>query len=478
MALAEKLSELLQKHEKLHNEAREIYERCDKENRLPSKDEDDRIIHIRGTEEKKGGEILELATQISSLRRVLGNEGIGNDPRSGQSLDDMRRSDPLPHEDPANTKNGEHRYSFMNAVYASIPGGGGISGLEKEVSDELIKRTGKRAHTFMMPYHNVNSPVSLTFAEIDRQRRVRDHFHKRTSVFDTGAGAGSIPTILDTDWIELLHNQLVVMAAGATEILDLQGKFAIPRQTQAGTAYWVPESGAVTASNQVIDQVLFAPHTVGAMTDISRRVNELSILQTEVFVKTDLTKDIAIEIDRAALNGSGTSGQPLGIMQNTGITGTRTMSLGTNGGVPTWAGLVELHTIVARSNAAALGEFVYVGNADVEGTLATTAKIGSTFPVFLLDDNSKVYGKRTLFSQQIPSNITKGTANGSLSAIIGGIFNQMILAYWSGIDVLVDPYTGSNTGAVRIVALQDMDIQVRHPEAFAFIVDMISNQTA
>ena len=61
--------------------------------------------------------------------------------------------------------------------------------------------------------------------------------------------------------------------------------------------------------------------------------------------------------------------------------------------------------------------------------------------------------------------------------MIGGVWNQLIAAYWSGVDILVDPYTGSSSGTVRIVALQDMDVQVRHNEAFALIVDMISNQS-
>ena len=162
-------------------------------------------------------------------------------------------------------------------------------------------------------------------------------------------------------------------------------------------------------------------------------------------------------------------------MQNTGITATRTLSLGTNGGAPTWAALVNLFTIVKRGNAGDLGEFSYVGNADVEGTLATTAKIGSTFPIFLLEDG-KVYAKRFLSSQQVPSNLTKGTGT-ALSAIVGGIWNQLVAAYWSAVDILVDPYTGSSSGTVRIVSLQDMDIQVRHNEAFGVIVDMQSNQS-
>jgi hypothetical protein len=135
-----------------------------------------------------------------------------------------------------------------------------------------------------------------------------------------------------------------------------------------------------------------------------------------------------------------------------------------------------MHTIVSRGNAARLGPTTYVGNADVEGTTATIAKIGSTYPVFLLSDDGEIYRRPLLCSQSVPNNLTKGTGTG-LSALIYGVWNQLIFGYWSGVDILVDPYTGSSSGTIRIVALMDLDIQVRHNEAFSVMNDIQSNQT-
>jgi HK97 family phage major capsid protein len=328
------------------------------------------------------------------------------------------------------------------------------------VSQELALRSGKAPQGLLMPYS------TRGVARIEAEKRA----------LDSTAGVGSIPTILDKDWIELLRNKMVVKEAGAREITDLVGQFAIPRQSAAATAYWVAQSGSPTGSNQTLDQVLFMPHTIGAFTDISRRFFELTILDSgEEFVKEDLTAIIARGVDLAALNGSGQSNQPLGLLQNSAITEGNTVSLGTNGGTPAWSNLVEMNTIVGRGNALDLGEAVYIGNADVEGTLATTAKIGTTFPYFLLEDG-KVYNKRFLSTQQLPNNLTKGSGTG-LSPIVYGVFNQLVMAYWSGVDILVDPYTGSSSGTIRVVALQDMDIQTRHNQAFSFILDMDSNQT-
>ncbi len=511
-----KLSELMQKRSKLHDEARELSERSEKENRAMNPDENSRFVAIMGTHKDQGGELMALDQRIQNIHRLNALEIQGNDPRSGLDPDDLmfeveqRKSNPLAHEDPANTRNGKHRYSLMNAV-RDMATGRGLTGLEKEVSDQLEERSGVPAGWmgFKMPHRD----QTLTFRDIDKQRRVAELRQKGLIVdrrnggseltqilsrltdlvemrgvlerrnLSTTAGAGAIPTILEKDWIELLRNSMKLIAAGAREIMDLNGKFAIPRLNAAATSYWVAEAGAPTASNQTLDQVLFVPHTIGAFTDINRRFFELTILDSgEVFVKEDLTAILARGIDLAGLNGTGGSNQPLGIMQSPGITSTRTVALGTNGAAPTWSAMVELMTIVMRGNAADLGEFSYITNADVYGTLATTAKIGSTFPVFLLDDvgnpdGATMYAKRVFQTQQLPNNLTKGISGATLSPILGGIWNQEILAYWSGVDILVDPYTGSSTGTIRIVALQDMDIQVRHNEAFAVCVDMITNQS-
>ncbi len=496
MSLKEKAYELRQRRAKLLEESRELVEKSEKENRAMTPAEAARYRDLTG-DETKDGELMDLAKRISAIERQLGidaqDEERDDDDEERDEDEDRdddedgergrrrgrseRRSEqsgrserskavwgqrpghgPLPHEDRRNVGR-RHRYSLMKAIrQMASKGAEPLDGIELEVSRELELRSGKLAQGFMMP-HRTGGPLT------DRERRA----------LDSGTGAGSVPTVLSGDWIELLRNKTRVIEAGAVQVTDLQGRFAIPRQSAAASAYWVAESGAPTGSNQVLDQVVFTPRTIGAFTDISRRFFELSLLQSgEEFVKQDLTSILARGTDLAALNGPGTSVTPLGIMQNTGITASRTVSGGPNGLAPTFANLVAMTTIVNRGNAADLGPGSYLFNADVRGTLATTAKIGSTFPIFLLEDD-KVFGYPTYSTQQLPNNLTKGSGT-NLSPIIFGIWNQLIMAYWSGVDILVDPYTGSNTGTVRIVALQDMDIQVRHNEAFSVMVDVITNQ--
>ena len=77
-------------------------------------------------------------------------------------------------------------------------------------------------------------------------------------------------------------------------------------------------------------------------------------------------------------------------------------------------------------------------------------------------------------SNQVPSNLTKGTASGVCSAVVYGNFEDLLVGLWGGLDLLMDPYTGSLAGTRRLIAFQSCDIAVRHAESFAAMVDALT----
>ena len=48
-----------------------------------------------------------------------------------------------------------------------------------------------------------------------------------------------------------------------------------------------------------------------------------------------------------------------------------------------------------------------------------------------------------------------------------GNWAEILMCFWSGIDMIVDSYTYSAKGAWQVTAFQDCDVIVRHPAAFA-----------
>lgn len=292
----------------------------------------------------------------------------------------------------------------------------------------------------------------------------------------TTAGGHLVSTdLLASSFIDLLRNRMSVMRAGAQMLTGLQGNIAIPRMTGAATAYWVTEGNAPTESQQAFDQVPMSPKTVGAFTDLSRKLLLQSSVDVEGLVRRDLATVLGLEIDRVALNGSGSAPQPRGVLQTSGI---GAVVGGTNGLAPTWAHIVELWSDVAAANAD-FGTTGFVTNSKVIGKLMTTEKATGTaqFVCPGFPDASgvtSIAGARAVVSNQVPSNLTKGTSSGVCSAIAFGNWADLIVGMWGVLDLMVDPYSNSTSGTVRVVALQDVDVAVRHAESFSAMLDALT----
>ena len=180
-----------------------------------------------------------------------------------------------------------------------------------------------------------------------------------------------------------------------------------------------------------------------------------------------MVSQVASAIDSAGIQGSGSSNQPTGILNQSGI---GSVAIGTNGGAPTWASVVDNISQVAIDNALG-GSLAFLTNPQVVGKLRQTAKVGSSDSVMIMNEGNTLMGYRVAQTSNVPSTLTKGSTSGSCSALIFGNFNDLIIGQWGGTDVLVDPYTGSSTGTIRIVVFADIDIAVRHAQSFSSTQD-------
>jgi HK97 family phage major capsid protein/HK97 family phage prohead protease len=271
---------------------------------------------------------------------------------------------------------------------------------------------------------------------------------RRDLVVGTPTAGGNLVAdeLLAGSFIDLLRNRLALAQAGVTMLTGLQGNISIPRQTSAATAYWVGENGSPTESQQAIDQVNMTPKTVGAFVDYSRRLLLQSSIDVEGMIRNDLARVIALELDRAAIYGTGSSNQPLGLTNTTGI-GSQTITT-----FGTFAEYIGMETDVASANADA-GSLRYIINAAARGALKSTEKATNT-GMFVFEDN-EINGYPVIVSNQLQNN----------DALFGD-FSMMIMGMWSGLDLTVDPYAGATAGTVRVIALQDVDVAVKQPGAF------------
>ena len=215
-------------------------------------------------------------------------------------------------------------------------------------------------------------------------------------------------------------------------------------------------------------QVTMAPKTVAQYVDLSRKLMMQSDPSVETIIRDDMLRQFAAKIDEVAIEGGG-SNEPTGI---TGTSGIGSVAMGTNGGAITYAKLVDLESEVAIDNALG-GNLSYLTNPKVVGAMRQTSRQASGVEGnFILNDSNTLLGYGVASSNLVPSDLTKGTSSGVCSAVIFGNFADLMIGMFGGLDVLVDPYTGSSTGATRIAMFQDVDVAVRHAESFAAILDI------
>lgn len=267
-----------------------------------------------------------------------------------------------------------------------------------------------------------------------------------------GPGANIVATeLLAGSFIELLRKKAWVMRRART-LAGLVGNVDIPRQNASTQAYWVGEGGAPTASEPGVDQIAFTPKTVGAYTDITRRLMLQSTPDAEALVRDDLLKVMALEIDRVAIYGTGTTNQPRGVKNITGINAVT--FAGTN---PTFAELVDMETQIALDDAD-VDAMSYSFNAGMRGYMKTALKFPDTAASGTIWEPGKtVNGYETNVSNQIAAG----------DAFFGN-WQDLVIAMWGGLELTVDPYSLSTSGGLRLVALQDVDMNVRHVQSFTY----------
>ena len=379
--------------------------------------------------------------------------------RAGKSVEQFRAdmlqhmaTQPVPTADVGLSDKEARAFSFVRAFNALANPGDRkaqeAASFEREASDAVAAKQGRSAQGFFVP------------TEVQR----RD-----LTVSTATAGGNTVATnLLAASFIDLLRNKLAVTGLGAQFLSGLVGNIAIPRATGGATAYWVAESSAPTESQAAFDQVTMSPKTVGAYSDISRKLLQQSSIDVEGFVRNDLASVLALAIDLAAINGTAAGNQPRGLLATSGI---GDVAGGTNGAAPTWANMVELESDIAIANAD-VGTMGYLTNAKVRGKLKTTSKVSGQNG-FVWEDGM-VNGYNAAVSNQVPSNLVKGTSGAVASAIIFGNWSDLIIGQWGTLDLMVDPYSGSTSGTVRVVALQDVDIAVRNAVSFSAMLDALT----
>ena len=278
----------------------------------------------------------------------------------------------------------------------------------------------------------------------------------------TGADTGDV--IIPQDYrgdlfIDRLRNKSTVMAAGADVLNGLIGDLDIPRLLSSGQTDWTGETVAAVELLMTFGLLSFRVHNLRYTQSWTKQLEMQSDPMIEKLIVDDMMKQFATEIDYTALNGDSATDtdQPDGVANYTGVP---TISLNV---VPTWANMVSFET-VADGNNAPDGSRRYITSPGIKGVLKTTPK-ESGQALYPWTDQETVNGYPADATNQVLTNL--GGANDEHQIFFGN-FNDLMIGFWGGMDVVIDPWTAVAQSIKMIHAFMMMDFQLRHANSFAY----------
>ena len=257
-------------------------------------------------------------------------------------------------------------------------------------------------------------------------------------------------------FIEIFRNSSALAGSGMMVMSDLVGNIQIPRQKSASAPAMAAQNANAAESDITFEQVTMSPKRGAVFSSYSKQLLLQSTPDIEMLVRMDFAKEMGLLLDKMGLYGSGSSNQPTGIINTTGIN-----LVTSSASAPTYAEMVEAVKKVKESNAMAMG-MMWINEAsgweDLMTKLKSSADTSSNF--VLNADSNTIVGIPFRESQQM-------TAEDHLL----GDFTQLICGEWGALDFVVDPYTAKRKDNVEIVVNRYFDFAVRQPKAFCIVHD-------
>jgi hypothetical protein len=157
---------------------------------------------------------------------------------------------------------------------------------------------------------------ALTAAQIlARQGRDAYSLDEVTKALDTaeaGGGAEFVFTGMSAEVINQVRQDLVVSSV-FPHIAMPTNPYKVPVELSPATAYLVPENTAdtgqtsITASQAGTANVTFTAKSIGAMTRVSKELNQDSIIPMVPFIQSNLMRGLANGLENALINGDSTA---------------------------------------------------------------------------------------------------------------------------------------------------------------------------
>lgn len=279
----------------------------------------------------------------------------------------------------------------------------------------------------------------------------------------------------EAELIELIRTMTYFEHVQATTLTGLaQSPVLIPRLKTGVSVSWVGPNAAAASSDEAFEQIALTPKKLKGLAKLDNSLLVRSTPAAEQIIREDFSRAIGEEISIKSINGSGSSNEPLGIINFAGVTD---FNLGTNGGDPTFVNLMKIRGKLNGNNIPDDGTRAWVFHSNTLDQVGTQLD-GNNRPVFeslfswrgeTAPPARSLLGSPWYIENGLATNVTKGTGT-NLSTLIYGRFRDLLVGMWRGMELAVSGEAGTSweNDQTWIRIIQEIDFASRHPLSFVF----------
>lgn len=250
-------------------------------------------------------------------------------------------------------------------------------------------------------------------------------------------------SVVATDVFDILtplRAKNVLAQAGATIYSNLTSDVKIPIMSKSNVTF-EDENGEAKDGAGAFNYLKLTPHRLTAYVDISKELLAQDSVDVENAIRTDLVNAINSKLEEAFLSDfTGSTVQPKGVFAVVKPDSAVTSNFAT---------LVANEAKVEDANI--LNEPCYILSNKAKAALRAMSKGAKSTE--LVYENGEVDGTKAYNTSNVPA-----------SNYLFGDMSSLVIGTWSGLDLIVDPYTQAAKGAVRLVVNMYVDFGVARPE--------------
>lgn len=272
------------------------------------------------------------------------------------------------------------------------------------------------------------------------------------------AGGYVVPAPIANTVLDLARNATRVVQAGALTVPMTSQTLRIPRLENEAAPSWRTENSVVPEADLIFGAVTLQARSLTRMVKISRELLEDSDPSVSDVIARSFGAQLALELDRVALRGSGSAPEPLGVRNTSGVTVT---SHGANGAaLNTYDWFLDAIGVVRGNN--------------YEPTAIILAPRSITSLSKLKDSQLNYLAPPAglppiLPTKQVPTNLTVGTSNDT-SEVYTGDWRLLAIGIRTSFALEVLRERFADNLQVAFLAHMRADVAVLQPAAFTIDV--------